>query len=116
MARAREDVITVLQDLASKDRHYEWYVKTGGLGNIAQELFRYWIRDAYTPHKREFQSQLTQAEQDKLEVFTQFFEARLPGLPIRFEALMTDVHWRGIAEYAEVLLQQFAAEEGAGEV
>lgn len=109
----REDVITVLQDLGSKDRHYEWYVATGGGGNIARELFRYWVRDAYLPHKGEYQAEFSQREQDRLEAFTQFFEVRLKDLPARFESLMTDVHWNSIGQYAAVLLGQLAEGNGS---
>lgn len=114
MPRARDDVVTVLGDISSKDRHYEWYVATGGQGNVAAELWRYWLKDAYLPHSAEFQREFTQNEQDRLEMFTQFYEARLKLLPARFKSLMVDVNWEGIREYACTVLQQFA-EPGVGD-
>lgn len=108
MPTARVDVVTVLGDISSKDRHYEWYKATGGQGNIAAELWRFWLKDAYLPHSADFQREFTQAEQDQLEMFTQFFEARLKQLPARFESLMTDVQWAGIREYAATVLEHLA--------
>ena len=109
MPTARDDVVTVLGDISSKDRHYEWYLATGGQGSVSAELWRYWLKDAYLPHSAEFQQEFTQAEQDRLEMFTQFFEARLKQLPARFESLMVDVHWEGIREYAATVLELFAS-------
>jgi hypothetical protein len=109
MSRVREDVITVLQDVSSKDRHYEWYKTTGGTGNLAAELWTYWLKDGYAPHHADFIASLTVSELEKLERFTQFFEARLKEFPIRFEKLMVNVYWLSVVEYASSLLSDFAA-------
>lgn len=111
MPTAREDVVTVLGDILSKDRHYEWYVATGGKGNLAGELWASWLKDAYLPHSADFQKAFSQPEQDRLELFTQFFETRLKQLPARFESLMVDVHWEGIREYAATVLDLLAGDE-----
>ena len=54
MAGLREDVVTVLIAIASKDEQYEWYRATQGGGNLGRELWTFWMRDAYLPHKPDF--------------------------------------------------------------
>ena len=107
MGVLREDVITVLQSIASKDEQYEWYRATEGKGNLARELWAFWMKDAYLPHKPEFAAAFTDVELRQLELFTQFFEARLLLFPARFECLMVDMYWLSVVEYADGLLQDF---------
>jgi len=111
MSRAREDAITVLQSISSPDTHYEWYVATGGGGNLAAELWTFWMKYAYVPHSEEFLRGFSPAEHEQLERFTQFFESRLKLLPRRFEELMTDMYWGSIREYAQHLLEDLGRAE-----
>jgi hypothetical protein len=113
VAGLREDVVTVLQAIASKDEQYQWYRTTEGKGNLARGLWTFWMRDAYLPHKPEFLTSFTETELQQLERFTQFFEARLSLFPARFESLMVDMYWVSVMEYAEALLEDLAEYEGA---
>jgi len=112
MPGLRDDVVTVLQAIALKDQQYEWYRATGGEGNLARELWTFWMRDAYLPHKPELSGSFTDIELQQLERFTQFFEARLGSFPARFESLMVDMYWLSVMEYAESLLEDLAEYEG----
>lgn len=115
MTRARENVVSVLQAIASKDQQYEWYVATGGRGNLARELWTFWMKDAYIPHQREFVDGFTRTEHEQLERFTQFFESRLAEFPQRFEKLMIDIYWASVIEYAQRLLDDLVEEDRADE-
>ena len=112
MPGLRDDVVTVLQVIASKDEQYEWYRATGGEGSLARELWTFWMRDAYLPRSLDFSASFTMGELETLERFTQFFEARLALFPVRFESLMVDMYWLSVMEYAEGLLQELAEYEG----
>ena len=76
--------------------------------NLVDDLWRLWSERAYLPGHRALAAEFSSEARTGLEQFTEFFRARLPLFPQRFESLMHDIHWRGVTEYANLLLDQLA--------
>jgi hypothetical protein len=82
---------------------------------LADDLWRSWIQETYLPDQSGFAAALPNEALEALERFTEFFRARLPLFPLRFESLMTDTHWLSVMEYANVLLEQLAHDDTASD-
>jgi len=104
----------VFQAIASKDHQYEWYVATAP-GNLARELWAFWLKDAYLPHQPDFLSALTSTKLEQLDRFMQFFAARLTQFPLRFEKLTVDIYRTSVIEYAQRLLDDLLQADEANE-
>lgn len=117
MNSARYKVIDALHVLSSKDAQYDLLCRSEDDPqrerslNLAHELWRSWIEEVYLPHHSDFSSEFPSETLIVLERFTEFFKARLPLFPPRFESLMTDTHWLSLTEYANVLLERLARDD-----
>ena len=110
----RVKVIDALHVLSSKDAQYDLFCQSEDQPNresrlhLANALWTAWIQETYTPKQAAFASGFQLEGLEALERFTEFFRARLPLFPARFENLMTDKHWLSVIEYANVLLDKLA--------
>ena len=113
----RAKVVDALHVLSSKDVQYDLFCQAEEQPDrevrqhLAKALWSSWIQETYAPNQAAFASAFSPQELEALARFTEFFRARLPLFPPRFESLMTDKHWLSIIEYANVLLDKFAHDE-----
>ena len=103
----RAKVIDALHVLSSKDAQYDLLCQWEDRPDrelrlhLAKLLWTSWIQEAYAPDQAAFTSAFPREE-------SEFFQARLPLFPARFENLMTDKHWLAVIDYANVVLDKLA--------
>jgi hypothetical protein len=113
----RAKVIDALHVLSSKDAQYDLLCQSEDQPDresrlhLANALWTGWIQETYAPRQIAFASAFPPEGLEALERFTEFFRARLPLFPTRFESLMTDKHWLSVIEYANVLLEKLAHDD-----
>jgi hypothetical protein len=120
MSAMRDKVISALHVLSAKEAQYDLLRRAESDPerqhpfNLVDDLWHLWFDRAYRPQDREFGLEFSAEVREGLESFTQFFRLRLPLLPRRFEKLMNDINWRGVTEYASLVLDKLALDESAG--
>ena len=116
MAPSRDNVVSALQLLSSKDSQYDLLLRAEADPErrmplrLAEELWIIWNR-AYSPQRTSLATEFSDETNEALGRFADFFDNRRHLLPEGFEKLMADVHWLSVIEYANVLLAQLAQNE-----
>ncbi len=107
MNSARINVIETLQLIALKSEQIDLEERTEESISIPNLLLEKW-EEVYRPEKAEFEASFSDSELKQLSCFTDFFLARINGLPKKFGELLKDPYWSAVCEFAGQLLEDFS--------
>ncbi len=107
MHSARTNVIEVLQLIALKSEKIDLYEEAHDQIFIPEVLLGRWEK-VYRPEKPEFEAAFDEFERKQLNCFTDFFLARVNGLPPEFGELLKDPYWSAVCDFAGRILDDFS--------
>ncbi len=108
MHSARTNVIEVLQLIALKSEQIDLYEQAQDQISVPEVLLGRWER-VYRPEKFGFEAAFDELESKQLNCFTDFFLARVNGLPPEFGELLKDPYWSAVCDFAGQVLDDFSA-------